>query len=65
MKDIFQKYGKIENLKMPKTQEGLFKGFAFVTFSQPEEAMRAFSELDNKIVYGRILHLRPAYEDEN
>lgn len=26
--------------------------------------MRAFVELDNKIVLGRILHVKPAYEDD-
>jgi len=28
----------------------------------PEEAMRAFAELNNCIVMGRILHVRPAFE---
>jgi hypothetical protein len=26
--------------------------------------MRAFSELNNKIVMGRILHVRPAFEED-
>jgi multiple RNA-binding domain-containing protein 1 len=29
-----------------------------------EEAMRAFAELNNKIVMGRILHVRPAFEED-
>ena len=26
--------------------------------------MRAFAELDNKIVMGRILHIRPAFQND-
>ena len=43
--------------------DGKTKGFAFVTYSLPEEAMRAFSETDNKVIFGRILHVKPAVED--
>jgi len=37
------------------------KGYCYVTYNTNEEAVLAFSELDNKIVWGRILHIRPAY----
>jgi multiple RNA-binding domain-containing protein 1 len=30
----------------------------------PEEAVRAFTELDNKIILGRILHVRPAFKND-
>ena len=35
---------------MPKGKGGIFKGFAYVTYSTSEEAIRAFAETDNKIV---------------
>lgn len=35
---------------MPKGKGGIFKGFAYVTYSSSEEAIRAFAEMDNKIV---------------
>lgn len=38
------------------------KGFCFVSFEMAEEALRCFSELDNKVVFGRILHLRPSFK---
>lgn len=43
--------------------DGRTKGFVFITFQLPEEAMRAFSEIDNKVFFGRILHVKPAVED--
>jgi RNA recognition motif-containing protein len=36
---------------------------AYIGYETPEEAIRAFGELDNKIMLGRYLHIRPAYED--
>ena len=35
---------------MPKDAQGGFKGFAYVSYVQSEDAIRAFAELDNKIV---------------
>jgi len=34
-----------------------------VTYAQPEEALRAQAELDNRVAFGRILHIRPAYQE--
>jgi len=50
---------------MPKGPGGKFKGFAYICYQNSEEAIRAFAELDNKIVLGRYLHIRPAFEDNN
>lgn len=60
----FSNYGKVESIKMPKGPGGNFKGFAYVTYSNPEEAIRAYAEMDNKIVLGRYLHIRPAYKED-
>ena len=65
IREIFQKYGKITELKLPKGKEGKFKGFAYVAYENENQALHCFSELDNKIVMGRILHLRPAFVDQN
>ena len=35
---------------MPKDKEGKYRGFAYITYSNSEEAIRAFAELDNQIV---------------
>jgi multiple RNA-binding domain-containing protein 1 len=42
----------------------MLSGFCFVEYQLPEEAVRAFSELDNKIVLGRIFHVRPAFNND-
>lgn len=49
---------------MPKGEGGKFKGFAFVSFALSGEAMRAYIELDNKIAFGRILHVRPSFSED-
>lgn len=51
-------------MKLPKGRGGTLTGFCFITFALAEEAMRAYSELDNKIIMGRILHVRPAFEED-
>lgn len=35
------------------------KGYACVTFMVPENAVKAYSELDGKVFQGRMLHLLP------
>ncbi|KAM3147304.1 hypothetical protein pb186bvf_000555 [Paramecium bursaria] len=64
IRDIFSKYGTVVSLKLPKMRGGSLSGFCFVQYALPEEAMRAYDQLDNKIVLGRILHVRPAYEED-
>lgn len=64
VRGIFEKYGKITELKMPKDREGKFKGFAYISYENETQALHAFAELENKIVMGRILHLRPSYVQE-
>ncbi|KAL4495586.1 hypothetical protein ABPG72_014055 [Tetrahymena utriculariae] len=63
VKEVFRKYGKLIEIKMPKGKGGQFRGFAYITYSMAGEAMRAFAELDNKIQFGRILHIRPAFKE--
>ncbi|CAD8181596.1 unnamed protein product [Paramecium pentaurelia] len=64
IKNCIQKYGTVSSLKIPKQRGGSLSGFCFVEYQLPEEAIRAFSELDNKIVFGRIFHVRPAFKDD-
>ncbi|KRX11111.1 hypothetical protein PPERSA_05220 [Pseudocohnilembus persalinus] len=61
---LFEKFGVITELKLPMKdkEQGITKGFCFVQYEKQEEALRCFSELDNQIVMGRILHVRPSFE---
>lgn len=60
---MFSRYGVVTKAKLPKNNDGNLKGYGFITYDKPEEALRAFSELDNKIVFGKIMHIKPALED--
>jgi multiple RNA-binding domain-containing protein 1 len=40
-----------------KKVDGKGKGFAFVQFKNPEEAVEAFKENDSTIFQGRLLHI--------
>lgn len=40
-----------------KKSDGKGKGFAFVQFKNPEEAVEAYNENDNTIFQGRLLHI--------
>jgi len=59
--EIFEKYGQIVETKLPKDDTGKRKGYGYITFLTEEAAISAFAELDNKVVLGRILHIKPAY----
>merc|ERR1712008_108201 len=41
LNDMFEKYGKISSVKIMKSEDGKSKGFGFVSFESPEEAMTA------------------------
>jgi len=58
---IFEKFGQIVETKLPKDDNGRRRGYGYVTFLTEEAAISAFAELDNKVVLGRILHIKPAY----
>lgn len=59
---IFAKYGQITECKLPKDDRGIPKGFGYIAFLTEEATVRAFQELDNQVVMGRILHIKPAYQ---
>jgi len=61
LRDVFSQYGELEEFHLsidPKT--GRAKGFAFVHFKIPQQALEALKELDGTIFQGRILHIIPA-----
>ncbi|XP_039628243.1 probable RNA-binding protein 19 [Polypterus senegalus] len=59
--NLFSKYGHISEIHFPidhLTKKP--KGFAFVTFMIPENAVQAFAELDGHVFQGRMIHLIPS-----
>jgi len=59
--ELFSKFGPLTETNVPVDRlTRKYKGFAFVTFMIPENAVTAFSELDGTSFMGRLLHLIPA-----
>ncbi|KAM3868181.1 putative RNA-binding protein 19 [Diretmus argenteus] len=61
IKDLFNKHGPLSEVLFPidnLTKKS--KGFAFVTYMFPENAVTALAQLDGHIFQGRMLHLLPS-----
>ena len=57
----FAKFGSVEKVKMIEDREtGRFKGYAFVTMPNEEEAKTAIKELDQKEIGGRPARVNEA-----
>lgn len=60
-RDLFSSYGELEEVHVAlDTRTGESKGFAYVLFKSPEDAVNAYLELDKQIFQGRLLHILPA-----
>ena len=57
---VFEKFGKVSECIIPSDSEGKSKGFGYVSFEEENCAIKSFSELDNTVVFGRILHIKPS-----
>merc|ERR1712156_1419504 len=57
LNEMFQKYGKISSVKVMKSEDGKSKGFGFVSFESPEEAMIACDELNGQDLDGKTVYV--------
>ena len=55
---VFKKYGQVQGVKILRTRDGQSKGNGFVSFDDKNSRIKAMAELDNKIIFGRILHIK-------
>uniref|UniRef100_A0A669ED58 Probable RNA-binding protein 19 n=1 Tax=Oreochromis niloticus TaxID=8128 RepID=A0A669ED58_ORENI len=61
IKELFSKHGPLSDVLFPiDTLTKRPKGFAFVTYMIPENAVTALAQLDGHIFQGRMLHLLPS-----
>uniref|UniRef100_A0A6B2KYA3 RRM domain-containing protein n=1 Tax=Arcella intermedia TaxID=1963864 RepID=A0A6B2KYA3_9EUKA len=61
LRDLFSQYGELEEFHLSLNKKtGKPKGFAFVHFKIPQQALEALKELDGSIFQGRTLHIIPA-----
>ena len=61
LKEVFERYGKAESVRIMKdNQTGRSRGFGFVSFENDQEAELAKNELDGAEVGGRNLRVNYA-----
>ncbi|XP_023701219.1 probable RNA-binding protein 19 [Paramormyrops kingsleyae] len=61
LSDIFTKYGPLSEIHFPiDSLTKKPKGFAFVTYMIPEDAVHALAEMDGHVFQGRMLHIMPS-----
>ncbi|KAF7496504.1 Polyadenylate-binding protein 1 [Sarcoptes scabiei] len=61
----FGAYGTITSAKVMTDDKGRSKGFGFVCFSTPEEATKAVTELNNRIIESKPLYVALAQRKED
>ncbi|KAF8328889.1 uncharacterized protein EI90DRAFT_3125627 [Cantharellus anzutake] len=53
----FEAFGTITSCKVMRDEKGVSKGFGFVCFSSPDEATKAVSEMNNKMIGSKPLYV--------
>ncbi|WVZ23285.1 hypothetical protein V8G54_001829 [Vigna mungo] len=65
LKDLFSPFGTITSCKVMRDPNGVSRGSGFVAFSTPEEASRALSEMNGKMVVSKPLYVTLAQRKED
>ncbi|KAK5159715.1 hypothetical protein LTR04_004800 [Oleoguttula sp. CCFEE 6159] len=61
IREQFSSFGDLQEVHVPMDpHSGIAKGFAYVHYTNPEHAVRAYQDMDGKIVQGRLMHILPA-----
>lgn len=59
-RELFSRFGDLEEVHIAiDTRTGKSKGFVYIQFKDPEDAVSAFGVLDKEIFQGRLLHILP------
>ncbi|WLF79986.1 Multiple RNA-binding domain-containing protein 1 [Lodderomyces elongisporus] len=60
-RELFSPYGALEEVHIAiDTRTSKSKGFVYIQFVNPQDAVRAYSSLDKEIFQGRLLHILAA-----
>ncbi|KAL6949098.1 Multiple RNA-binding domain-containing protein 1 [Hanseniaspora vineae] len=59
-RQLFAPYGNLQEVHIAlDTRTGKSKGFAYILFEKPDDAVQAYIDLDKQIFQGRLLHILP------
>ncbi|CAA2971328.1 polyadenylate-binding 2-like [Olea europaea subsp. europaea] len=64
LKELFSEFGTITSCKVMQDTGGTSRGSGFVAFSTPEEASRALSEMNGKMVISKPVYVALAQQKE-
>nr|XP_043635589.1 polyadenylate-binding protein 2-like [Erigeron canadensis] len=64
LKELFSEYGTITSCKVMRDTSGISRGSGFVAFSTSEEASRALSEMNGKMIVSKPLYVALAQRKE-
>ncbi|KAL2537887.1 Polyadenylate-binding protein 8 [Forsythia ovata] len=64
LKEMFSEFGSITSCKVMRDPSGISRGSGFVAFSTPEEASRALTEMNGKMVVSKPLYVAVAQRKE-
>ena len=64
IKQLFEPFGQLKALRLPKKFDGSHRGFVFVDFLTAKEAKNAFKQLSGVHLLGRRLVIEYAKEEE-
>ncbi|XP_059287373.1 polyadenylate-binding protein 2-like isoform X2 [Lycium ferocissimum] len=64
LKELFSEHGTITSCKVMRDPSGISRGSGFVAFSTPEEASRALSEMNGKMIVSKPLYVALAQRKE-
>mmetsp|Transcript_15012 Transcript_15012/g.38182 ORF Transcript_15012/g.38182 Transcript_15012/m.38182 type:complete len:649 (+) Transcript_15012:358-2304(+) len=64
LRELFNEFGTIISCKIMRDSAGSSRGSGFVAFSSPEEATRAVTEMNGKMVKGKPLYVALAQRKE-
>jgi polyadenylate-binding protein len=65
LKELFSSFGSITSCKVMRDPKGISRGSGFVAFSSPEEASRALSEMNGKMIVSKPLYVAHAQKKED